>query len=60
MTIDVDVSGKRYIEDRDTTAVLAGSKSRETTFTEHWTMALDGDDAQPWRIVSVAGPLARA
>jgi predicted lipid-binding transport protein (Tim44 family) len=60
MTIDVDIVGRRYIEDRDTTAVLAGSKSRTTGFTEHWTLALDGDAAQPWSIVAVGSPLARA
>ena len=48
MSIEVDLTGRRYIEDRDTTAVLAGSRSRATSFTEHWTFALDGDAAQPW------------
>jgi predicted lipid-binding transport protein (Tim44 family) len=42
MTIEVDVIGRRYIENRRTTEVLAGSQSRETSFTEHWTFALDG------------------
>ena len=28
MTIDVDLAGRRYIEDRDTTAVLSGSQTR--------------------------------
>jgi predicted lipid-binding transport protein (Tim44 family) len=60
MTIDIEIEGRRYIEDRDTTAVVAGSKSGETTFTEHWTLALAGDPAQPWRIVAVGSPLARA
>jgi predicted lipid-binding transport protein (Tim44 family) len=60
MTIEVDLTGRRYIEDRDTTAVLAGSQSRETSFTERWTLALDGDAAQPWRIVAARSPVARA
>jgi predicted lipid-binding transport protein (Tim44 family) len=60
MTIDVDLEGCRYIEDRDTTAVLAGSPTRPTSFTEHWTFALDGDSQQPWRIASVGVPIARA
>jgi len=61
MTIEVDLKGRRYVEDRDTTAVVSGSKSRETSFIERWTLALNGDDAQPWRIVAVGGtPLARA
>ncbi len=41
MTIEVDVEGRRYLEDRDTTAVVAGSKSRPVRFTERWTFALD-------------------
>ncbi len=60
MTIGVKIAGRRYIEDRDTTAVVAGSKSRQATFTEQWTLALDGDLKQPWRIVAVGSPLARA
>jgi predicted lipid-binding transport protein (Tim44 family) len=50
MTVEADVSGRRYREDRDTVAVVEGSKDREVTFTERWTMTLDGDDRTPWRI----------
>ncbi len=53
MTIEVDLQGRRYLEDRDSAAVVAGSQSRGTSFTERWTLALDGDSAQPWRIASV-------
>jgi predicted lipid-binding transport protein (Tim44 family) len=60
MMIEVDLSGRRYLEDRDTAAVVSGSRSRETSFTERWTMALDGDATQPWRIVTVGAPVARA
>ena len=60
MTIEVDITGRRYLEDRDTTAVLAGSRSRATSFTERWTLALNGDQAQPWRITSVAAPVGLA
>ncbi len=60
MTVEVDISGRRYLEDRDTTAVLAGSRSRATSFTERWTLALSGDDAQPWRIVSATAPVGLA
>ena len=60
MAIEVDVIGRRYIENRRTTEVLAGSQSRETSFTEHWTFALDGPAQQPWRIVATGAPLARA
>lgn len=55
MTLAVSVRGRRYVEDRDTAAVLSGSKEREAAFTERWTMALDGTDATPWRLVGVAG-----
>ena len=52
MTIDVELGGNRYVEDRDTTSVVSGSKDSATTFTERWTLALDGPDDAPWRIVS--------
>jgi predicted lipid-binding transport protein (Tim44 family) len=59
MSVAVDVEGCRYLEDRDTGAVLAGSRTRTCEFTEHWTFALDGDEAQPWRIATVgASPTA--
>jgi hypothetical protein len=59
MSVEVDVEGCRYLEDRDTGAVLAGSRTRTCEFTEHWTFALDGDEAQPWRIAAVgASPTA--
>ena len=60
MTIDVDLAGRRYIQDRDTTAVLSGSQSKRVTFTERWTLALTGDGAQPWRIVRVDSPVGHA
>ena len=60
MTIEVQLQGRRYIEDRDTTAVLAGSQSRPTKFTEHWTFALDGDSRQPWLLAAVGAPVPQA
>ena len=59
MTIDVELAGRRYLEDRDTAAVVAGSQTRETTFTERWTLALNGPAEQPWRIAAVGTPAAR-
>jgi predicted lipid-binding transport protein (Tim44 family) len=57
MTVFVELGGRRYVEDRDTAAVLDGSKDAATTFTETWTLALDGTAEAPWRIVSaVAAP----
>jgi predicted lipid-binding transport protein (Tim44 family) len=52
MTVDVELGGSRYVEDRDTTTVVSGSKDRATTFTERWTLALEGPSESPWRIVS--------
>jgi predicted lipid-binding transport protein (Tim44 family) len=52
MTIEVELGGRRYTEDRDTAAVLSGSKDAATTFTERWTLSLAGDGAAPWRVVS--------
>ena len=59
MTIDVELAGRRYLEDRDTAAVVSGSQSRQTTFTERWTLALNGPAEQPWRIAAVGTPAAR-
>lgn len=60
MTIEVDITGNRYVENRDTTAVVAGSRTRRTSFTERWTLALTGDDRQPWRILSATAPVGLA
>jgi predicted lipid-binding transport protein (Tim44 family) len=60
MTVDVDLRGRRYIEDRDTTRVLAGSATRLVGFTERWTFAVTDDQDEPWRIVSVQTPTVAA
>ena len=60
MTVAIDLTGRRYVEDRDTTAILAGSRRRPTSFTERWTFALNGDGKQPWRIVAVDAPVGLA
>jgi predicted lipid-binding transport protein (Tim44 family) len=54
MRIEAELTGRRYRENRDTTTVIEGSKDRETTFTEAWTMTLDGSDSTPWRLVGSA------
>jgi predicted lipid-binding transport protein (Tim44 family) len=51
MTVELELGGNRYVEDRDTTSVVSGSKDSPTTFTERWTLALDGADEAPWRLV---------
>jgi predicted lipid-binding transport protein (Tim44 family) len=52
MTVEVEVVGRRYVQDRDTAAVLSGDATRDTRFTERWLMSLSGDDKNPWRIAS--------
>jgi predicted lipid-binding transport protein (Tim44 family) len=54
MTVEVELGGQRYVENRDTAAVVSGSKESATTFTERWTLALDGPADAPWRIVGIA------
>jgi hypothetical protein len=56
MTVEVDVSGRRYIQDRDTAAVLSGDAEKEKSFTERWLMGLSGDDRNPWQIVDATAP----
>jgi predicted lipid-binding transport protein (Tim44 family) len=57
MTVAVDLTGRRYVENRDTAAVVAGSRTHKTSFTERWTLSLTGDEAQPWRITAVGEPV---
>lgn len=56
MTIDVQLSGRRYIEDRASTLVLEGSRSRSVSFRQRFTVALQGDASSPWRLVAVGSP----
>jgi len=58
LTVEIAVRGRRYLEDRDTVAVVAGSRDSETSFTERWTLALDGQGEWPWRIAAAAAPAA--
>jgi predicted lipid-binding transport protein (Tim44 family) len=50
MTVEAEIAGRRYVEDRDTTTVLSGSKDRQAVFTERWRLELNGRDDTPWRI----------
>lgn len=54
MTVAVEVFGRRYVEDRDTAAVLSGGKDRPQRFSERWLLALDGPPEAPWRLVDAA------
>lgn len=53
MTATVELHGRRYVEDRDTAAVLGGSKSSDSRTTQRWTFALTDDPATPWRLAAV-------
>jgi predicted lipid-binding transport protein (Tim44 family) len=55
MTIEVELGGRRYVEDRDTAAVVAGSKQRTALFRETWTFAGDGPPSVAWRVVAAGG-----
>jgi predicted lipid-binding transport protein (Tim44 family) len=58
--VEVQCCGRRYLQDRASAAVLAGSPTRERSFVERWTFALGDDPEQPWRLIHAASPLARA
>ena len=57
--LQLDVAGVQYVEDRDTTEVLAGSKRRRTTTRQVWTLRLSDDSRQPWRVSDAAGVVPR-
>lgn len=52
VTVAIAAHGARYIQNRDTVAVLSGSRDEAADFTERWTLALTGDASAPWRIVA--------
>jgi len=51
MEVEAQLHGWRYVEDRDTAAVLSGSRELETDFTERWVFALQGPASAPWQLV---------
>lgn len=58
ITVAITARGRRYVEDRDTVALISGDKDRAREFVESWTLALTGDEAAPWRIVGGGGAQA--
>jgi predicted lipid-binding transport protein (Tim44 family) len=58
-TVEAHIRGRRYVEDRDTVAVVSGDPNSETTFTQRWRLVLSGTSGEPWR-VGVTEPAARA
>ncbi|PZS24341.1 MAG: hypothetical protein DLM61_22450, partial [Pseudonocardiales bacterium] len=57
--LQLDVTGVQYVEDRDTTEVLAGCKRRRTTTRQLWTLRLSDDPRLPWVVVEAAGVIPR-
>jgi hypothetical protein len=56
MTTEVEVGGRRYVEDRDTAAVVGGSKELPLTFTETWVFSLGGAESRAWRLTGTGAP----
>lgn len=52
LEVELRLRARRYVEDRDTVALVDGSRNAETTSTQRWTLALDGEGEWPWRIAS--------
>ena len=59
VALQLEVAGVQYVEDRDTTEVLAGSKRRRTTTRQEWTLRLGDDARRPWTVVRAAGVVPR-
>ena len=55
VTAEVELRARRYVEDRDTAALLSGSRDAATTWTERWTLTLDGAPDWPWRLARAHG-----
>lgn len=54
MEVELDLEGRRYLEDRDTVALLEGSRDRVARWRERWTFQLDGADGTPWRLAAAS------
>lgn len=57
--VQLDVAGVQYVEDRDTTEVLAGSKRRRTSTRQVWALLLSDDPRRPWKVSDAAGVIPR-
>ena len=56
-TVRMGLEGVRYVEDRNTLATVAGSRTGSSRFDGTWTLALDGPPDAPWRICAVRDDL---
>ena len=59
MTVEATIRAHRYVESRNTGAVLFGSKTRKDTFCEQWDLVLTHHSDNPWRIASRHEPPVR-
>jgi predicted lipid-binding transport protein (Tim44 family) len=57
--LQLDIAGVQYVEDRDTTEILAGSKRRRSTTRQVWTLRLTDDPVRPWVVVHAVGVIPR-
>lgn len=53
MDVALRYRARWYREDRDTVALIAGSKDRETERRAHWTFVLSDDPGTPWMLTLV-------
>ena len=51
MEVEAQLRGTRYVEDRDTVALLSGSRDDAIDFSERWTFELAGDAITPWLLI---------
>lgn len=56
VTVTADIEGVWFIENRDTTDVVAGDRDRAQPFTRTWTLALSDIPDTPWRAVRTGAP----
>lgn len=59
MVVRADIVGVRFIEDRDTTDVVAGDRENAQAFTQTWTLVLTEAPDTPWRVVDTGAPAPR-
>jgi predicted lipid-binding transport protein (Tim44 family) len=57
--VELAVNGVQYVEDRETTEILAGSKRRRSTTRQEWTLRLGDDPRRPWTVVAARGVIPR-
>lgn len=57
--LQLDIAGVQYVEDRDTTAVLVGSRRKRTRTRQLWKLELTDDQRRPWVVVDTEGVVPR-